>query len=111
MLTIKKGNSTFSYNTSCSEVKINGMTITGWAYDETVRMFFTHHKFKPRSSRQELFVKDTPEGRKIFTDISTIMEKDVDIVPSKEGWLRVRPAFNDKEVKMIKNYLKMVEEV
>lgn len=111
MLVIRKGTSTYTYDPKSVVVTINGMQVTGWASDETVRVFFTNHRFKPRGSRQELFVKDTPEGRKIFTDISTIMEKDVDIVPSKDGWLRVRPAFNDKEVKMIRNYLKMVEEV
>lgn len=110
MLTIRKGTSTYTYDPQTIVVTINGIHVTGWASDQVIDMFY-NYRFKPRSSRQELFVRDNPQGRKMFTDISTIMEKDVDIVPSTDGWLRVRPAFNDKEVKVIKNYLKMVEEV
>lgn len=102
------GKDTYTIISPKITITINGVEISGYAFDDWYDIW-AHHKFKPRSSRQELFVKDTPEGRKIFTDISTIMEKDVDIVPSKDGWLRVRPAFNEKEMNLIKNYLKMTE--
>lgn len=110
MQTIKVGNDTYVYDPAKVQIKLNGMQITSWAIDEWVEINF-HYKFKPRNSRQEMFVKDNEGGRKIFRDISCALDKDIDIVPSKDGWLRIRPAFNVKEMEVIKNYLKMVEEV
>lgn len=110
MQTIKVGTNTIVYDPSSLKVTINGIHVTGYTFGEYIEMIHPY-KFKPRSSRQEMFVRDNEDGCKIFSDVSCVLSKDIDIVPSKDGWLRVRPAFNEKEVKVIRNYLKMVEEV
>lgn len=111
MQTIKVGNDTYVYDPSKVQIQVNGMRITGWVVDEWVDFSIPHYKFKPRSSRQEMFIKDNEDGRKIFRDVSCALDKYIDTVPSKDGWLRIRPAFNVKEMEVIKNYLKMVEGV
>lgn len=106
---IRKGAAVYEYNHDDVTVKINGAKITEWVYDEFVYMF-NSWKFKPCGSRQEMYVKDNEEGHTIFTNISCILDKEVSIVKSKEGWLRVRPTFNNKDMRTIRNYLKMLEE-
>ena len=108
MQTIRKGTSTYTYDPRSVTVTINGMEITGFSIDEFTSIF-SDHKFKQRGSRQEVFVRDNEEGRKMFMAICTIMDKDIDMVQSKGNWTRVRPAFNEREMSLIKNYLKMTE--
>lgn len=108
MQTVRKGTSTYTYDPKSVAIYIDGLKISGFSTDEFTRIF-SDHKFKQRGSRQEVFVRDNEEGRKMFMAICTIMDKDVDVVQSKGNWMRVRPAFNEKEMNLIKNYLKMVE--
>lgn len=89
-------------------VKFKGVNISDYTLDEFASLF-TSYKFKQRGSRQEVLLRGDEEGRKIFMAICTIMNKDIDMVQSKGNWMRVRPAFNEKEMSLIKNYLKMTE--